>query len=657
MGKINPRALLASPKKYLPPVNIASNANTAAPATPPTLVPPILTEDVSPTKEKPGPPEKPDLWKEAFDSLDEDRQKLVSQGQTGSTTNAINDVINQTREKYTEWQKGSLKINRKSGDDIDVRDVTEKILTAALQAQKLIPTLQPLTRQARMVSTDIQRRDAMFASSEYLAKNLAYYALVDTHFRDDQVEGGQDLDRALVQVYTAILNYAAEVTKVQQESTLGRIGRSVKPFDEQRLTQLDAAIKAQQVNAEKWTDLVNTLRDRSRAQKILDDVDENLAISKKIYSKLLDDQENEIMRGISSLPFSATQRRTQGYRTPDTGTWFLHSKEYKDWKSIHGSVLWLYGVVGCGKSVLCSTVIQDIEKLCEEDSSKSLAYWYFEFTQSNSQSVENMMRSLIRQLSRSPLAPSVRNCWEHSIRKEVQPSRETITTMLDDVFSDMPSDVFLILDALDECPTDRKERQQLLSLLIGLAETHRKNIHILATGRPEQDIKATMEKFSSVDLEKNLARDVEIFVRAALEEEYLQQADEEIKTSIVKALLDTEERRFRWADLQLKRFEDCPTDDDIREALRTIPQTLEETYQSILDKIKQKKKQHLARQMLMLCAFAGGPLSVKAVASSVSLRLPSFVLDICTSSLLSVSEDIVRLAHFQGIPGRVEGLR
>ncbi|CAG8371455.1 unnamed protein product [Penicillium salamii] len=590
-----------------PPAKIAgSSANTAAPAIPS----PTLSEEVSPIQEKPKHHEKSDLWKEAFNS---------------STTDAINDVINQTREKYTEWQKGSLKIKRKSGDDIVVCDVTEKILTAALQAQKLI---------TNMVSTDIQRRDAMFASSEYLAKNLAYYALVDTHFRDDQAEGGENLDTALVKVYTAILNYAAEVTKVQQESTLGRIGRSVKTFDEQRLTQLDAAIKTQQVEAEKWTDLVETLRDRSRAQKILDDVDENLAISKKIYSKLLDDQENEIMRGISSLPFSATQRRTQGYRTPDTGTWFLHSKEYKDWKSIPGSVLWLYGVV-----------IQDIEKLCEEDSSKSLAYWYFEFTQSNSQSVENMMRSLIRQLSRSPLAPSVRNCWEHSIRKEIQPSRETITTMLDDVCSDMPSDVFLILDALDECPTDIKERQQLLSLLIGLAEAHRKNIHILATGRPEQDIKAAMEKFSSVDLEKKLARDVEFFVRAALEKEYLQQADEEIKTSIVKALLDTEERRFRWADLQLKRFEDCPTDDDIREALRTIPQTLEETYQSILDKIKQKKKQHLARQMLMLCAFAGGPLSVRAVAFSASLRLPSFVLDICTSSLLSVSEETVRLAH------------
>ncbi|KAL2808908.1 hypothetical protein BJX63DRAFT_424267 [Aspergillus granulosus] len=44
--------------------------------------------------------------------------------------------------------------------------------------------------------------------------------------------------------------------------------------------------------------------------------------------------------------------------------------------------------------------------------------------------------------------------------------------------------------------------------------------------------------------------------------------------------------------------------------------------------------------MLMLCVFAGGPLDLKIIASSVLLRLPDYVLKICTSSLLSVSDDI-----------------
>ncbi|KAJ6028162.1 hypothetical protein N7540_003738 [Penicillium herquei] len=568
----------------------------------------------------------------AFDSLDENRQKLVSQGQTGSTTDAINGVINQTREKYTEWQKSGLKVKGRSGDDLNIRDGAEKILNAALQAQDLI--------------TDIAAFDPTGR-----AENLAYYTLVDTHYRDHQVDGGQNFDRALVQVYTGILDYTAEVIKVQQESKLGlsttiflittvvddylgRIVISVKSIDEQHLTQLKAKIEAQQAG------------DRARAQKILDDVDESLAVSKKVYSRILNEEEGRIMAWVSSFDYWVPYHRTQEYRTPDTGTWLLDSQEYRDWKVFPGSVLWLPGVVGCGKSVLCSTIIKDIEELCKNYSSKSLGYWYFEGTQHDSQSVEMMMMSLIRQLSQSPLRPSVRKCWGVDSKKGARPSRETITTILDDVFSDMPSDVFLVLDALDECPTNGKERPHLLSLLVGLAEVHKKNIHILATSRPEQDIKASMENFPSINLEEKQGKDVETFVLATLEEEELQDADADIKSSIVDALLNTGERRFRWADLQLKRFKDCLTDEDIRAALRTTPKTLEETYQDIVDKIKRENNQSFARQMLMLCAFAAAPLDLETVRSSVSLRSRNFVISICTTSLLAVSNDIVRLAHF-----------
>jgi hypothetical protein len=72
-----------------------------------------------------------------------------------------------------------------------------------------------------MVHNDIERRDAVFAASEYLAENLAYYSLVDAHYRDQKVEGGQNFDRALVRVYTAILDYTAEVKKVQKENRAG----------------------------------------------------------------------------------------------------------------------------------------------------------------------------------------------------------------------------------------------------------------------------------------------------------------------------------------------------------------------------------------------------------------------------------------------------
>ena len=62
----------------------------------------------------------------------------------------------------------------------------------------------------------------MFASSDYLTETLAYYALVDVHYRDEKIQGGENFDNSLLRVYTAILDFTAEVTKCRNESTFGR---------------------------------------------------------------------------------------------------------------------------------------------------------------------------------------------------------------------------------------------------------------------------------------------------------------------------------------------------------------------------------------------------------------------------------------------------
>ncbi|KAL2858246.1 hypothetical protein BJX68DRAFT_228219 [Aspergillus pseudodeflectus] len=624
--------------------------NTTAP------IPP--SESASITEQKPiG---SPDLWKEAYESLGEDRKDLVSLGSTGSSTDAINGVIEQTEERYREWKKGGLTIRRSDGNNINVRSSAERILNAAMQARDLIATVAALDPTGKasaawtvvslgltMVHNDIERRDAVFAASEYLAENLAYYSLVDAHYRDQKVEGGQNFDRALVRVYTAILDYTAEVKKVQKEKRAVRMAKSIRALADQPLTQLKAMIEEQSLAAEKWADFTNNMRSRELAQKTLAQVDESVGMIKKLYSKALNDEERKIMDWVSVISYSNAQIDTQKHRTPDTGNWLLKSKEYRDWKSSPGSILWLRGVVGCGKSVLCSTAIQDIENLCEEEESKSLGYWYFQFNNDKTQSVDNMVRSLIQQLSRSPLDESVTKAWEKHSRKNSQPNRESLLAMLDSIITSMPSDVFVVFDALDECPqtSSQWERQQLLSILVDLAKKHKDNLHILATSRPEQDIAATMGRFPLIDLEERLAKDVETFVHARLAER-LSDLTQATKALVIDALLNNRERRFRWTDLQLKRLEGCPTDKRIREALRTIPKDLADTYKSILDGIDDEDRS-MVREMLMLLAFPAGALDLKTVASFAGLRSPNYVLKICTTSLLSVLDDqTVKLAHF-----------
>ena len=72
-----------------------------------------------------------------------------------------------------------------------------------------------------MIKNDIERRDDIFHAAEYLAGILSYYAIIDNRYRERKVESDRGLEDALVEVYSAVLQYTAEVKKAENESKAG----------------------------------------------------------------------------------------------------------------------------------------------------------------------------------------------------------------------------------------------------------------------------------------------------------------------------------------------------------------------------------------------------------------------------------------------------
>jgi hypothetical protein len=192
-----------------------------------------------------------------------------------------------------------------------------------------------------------------------------------------------------------------------------------------------------------------------------------------------------------------------------------------------------------------STVIGDLDEVCDLDGSKHYAYWYFEFGFDATQSVDALIRSLIRQLSQSPLPSSVVNLWKKHHSKGSQPDPNTIRRVLDEVLSGYPEGdhIYLIFDALDECPANGfpSKRESLLFLIGDLLERHKDRVHILATSRPERDIERELSKFPRVDLEERLAEDVRTFVDLAISRR-LSIWNENIQKLIHDKLLSFKER-------------------------------------------------------------------------------------------------------------------
>ena len=193
-----------------------------------------------------------------------------------------------------------------------------------------------------------------------------------------------------------------------------------------------------------------------------------------------------------------------------------------------------------------STIIEDIQKECGSDNSKYLAYWYFEFGDSTAQSVNSMTRSFIRQLSRSPLLPSVANLFEAYKVKGGQPTWKEIKDLFSNMVSSVPGNIYLIFDALDECGESgsSEERERLFEFLNDLLAEHRNKLHILATSRPEQDIKDELGSLmpSTIDLEARLAEDVEIFVVSTLGKHKFKRFSASIKELVKEKLLSFHER-------------------------------------------------------------------------------------------------------------------
>ena len=150
-----------------------------------------------------------------------------------------------------------------------------------------------------------------------------------------------------------------------------------------------------------------------------------------------------------------------------------------------------------------SAIIEDIIALREAESA-SMAYFYCDFRDEDKQSHRNILLSILFQLSaQSNLYFDLLSKLYSKHDKGAQtPSDSTLKKCLDDLLSFPNQDpVFLIIDALDECPDNTglpSSREQVLDLIQHLVGLCQNNLHICVTSRPEIDIRSTLEPLTSL---------------------------------------------------------------------------------------------------------------------------------------------------------------
>jgi NACHT domain len=167
----------------------------------------------------------------------------------------------------------------------------------------------------------------------------------------------------------------------------------------------------------------------------------------------------------------------------------------------------------------------------------SMAYFYFDFKDNNKQSHLDMIPSLLYQLSaQSDRCRDMLSCLYSAHNRGAQiPTGGVLTKCLKDMLS-LPgqSPVYIIMDAIDECPDIPgvpSPREDTLELLKELIELRLPNLRLCVTSRPEIGIRAVLEPLLSH--------------RVSLHDEIGQKQD---IIDYVSAVVDSDRKFERWRD-------------------------------------------------------------------------------------------------------------
>ncbi|RBA14578.1 hypothetical protein FPRO05_13389 [Fusarium proliferatum] len=318
---------------------------------------------------------------------------------------------------------------------------------------------------------------------------------------------------------------------------------------------------------------------------------------------------DKILSWLSPPDHSSNANQARGYRHPGTGTWFLNSRTFQDWKS--------------------------------GDKHTTLAF-FFDFSDSRKQTLEDLLRSLAAQLYYTGKEATEKlDDLFASHGSGQQPDTKALQGCIDAMI-EARGDASIIIDALDECTEWQK-------VLQWLERSTSSRARILITGRPEQELKTGLfrlfGKQNCISLDKKaIDADIWSYVDAELEKRP-SFVDMNLSPDVLDLMRDKigngADGMFRWASCQLDVLASCLSPRGVKTALESLPHNLDETYYRMIERIPIENKASAIR-LLQFLVHTKRPLELKeaveVIATQIDLEPPCF----STDSRLFKPHDVLR---------------
>lgn len=217
-------------------------------------------------------------------------------------------------------------------------------------------------------------------------------------------------------------------------------------------------------------------------------------------TRILDEERLvKMVSWLSLSPFPIHHETISQSKTPNFGQWLLKHETYRDWcQTSSSSILWLHGIMGSGKTYLCSVVVDSLlATAVSQSGSTPFAYFYCLRTDSepDRSSIDDILRSLLRQLAITDAPGDVRDSLYSEFERRSKTDRfrgldlprlrrkECVDLMVE-IANEDP--ITIVLDAVDQ--VEEGHRYVLLESLARITSEAANVVKVFLTSRDGNEV-------------------------------------------------------------------------------------------------------------------------------------------------------------------------
>lgn len=291
-------------------------------------------------------------------------------------------------------------------------------------------------------------------------------------------------------------------------------------------------------------------------------------------------------------------------------------------------MIWIYGGAGTGKTVLCTSIIEDLQQNLADRHNESLAYFFFDKNDQRKTSLLSVVTSAMAQLlgGLDSIPPIVTKTYETAVkygRPHISLSDDPVGILRTLVGG--LSNFYIVLDRLDEAKDIDNVLNEILGLTRDLCSTH-----LLCLSRDNANIRISMGKCATIKLDTTQTQeDMNKYLQSEITNLSIALDESNLLGSLFDRLRQGADGIFLLAFLAMQKIKSAVSPSEMIKFTNELPQGLAMLYASILKDLSGESPmiQQLAQKLFLWVCSSTRPLHWAELQYALALQPDNEELD------------------------------